>query len=232
MRRIGIVGGLGPESSIEYYRIIIELYRKKKRDEGSPELIIYSMNIREMIDLAAFEQWDKLVENISRAVQALARAGADVALIAANTPHIVFDEIKANSPIPMLSIVEETFRIVEHQRITKVGLLGTKTTMSSDFYHKIFLKGGIVVVSPDDKHQEYIHNKLMTELQFGRIKSETRSRFLAIIKKMIDHDDIQGVILGCTELPLILKKDQYGIQFFNTTRIHAEAALSYCLSDE
>jgi aspartate racemase len=232
MRKIGIVGGLGPESSIEYYRIIIELYRKKKRDEGSPELIIYSMNIREMIDLVAYEQWDKLSENISRAVNSLAKAGADFALIAANTPHIVFNQIQATSPIHMLSIVDETFRVVDHQRITKIGLLGTKTTMSSGFYQNVFLKGGISVIVPDEKQQEFIHNKLMTELQFGRIQSDTRTRLLAIIKKMLEHDHIQGVILGCTELPLILKKDQYGIPFFSTTRIHAEAALSYCLSDE
>jgi len=231
MRKIGIVGGLGPESSIEYYRIIIELYRKKKRDEGSPEIIIYSMNIREMIDLAEYEQWDKLTENVSKAVGSLAKAGADLAIIAANTPHIVFDKIKAKSPIPMLSIVEETFRVVEHTRLTKVGLLGTKTTMSADFYQKLFAKGGIAIVVPDKKQQEFIHNKLMTELQFGQIKSDTRMRFLATIKKMKENDGIEGVILGCTELPLILKKDMYGIPFFNTTRIHAEAALSYCLDE-
>jgi aspartate racemase len=232
MRKIGIVGGLGPESSIEYYRIIIELYRKKKRDEGSPELIIYSLNIKDMIDLVEYGKWDMLVNVLVNAVQSLAKVGAEVAIIAANTPHAVYERIKAKSPIPMLSIVEETFQVVEHQGLTRVGLLGTKTTMTHDFYPKVFAKGGINIVIPGKRSQEYIHNKLMTELQFGRIVKDTKNRFLAIIEKMVEQNKIQGVILGCTELPLILKKDEFGIPFFNTTKIHAEAALSYSLSEE
>jgi aspartate racemase len=232
MRKIGIVGGLGPESSIEYYRIIIELYRKKKRDEGSPELIIYSLNIKDMIDLVEYGKWDLLVTVLVNAVQSLAKCGADFAIIAANTPHAVYERIKAKSPIPMLSIVEETFQIVEHQGLTKVGLIGTKTTMTSEFYQKLFSKGGINIVTPGKRSQEYIHNKIMTELQFGRTNKETKNRLLAIIQKMVEQNEIQGVILGCTDLPLILKKDEFGIPFFNTTKIHAEAALSYSLSDE
>jgi aspartate racemase len=232
MRKIGIVGGLGPESSIEYYRTIIELYRKKKRDEGSPELIIYSLNIKDMIDLVEYGKWDLLVTVIVSAINSLARGGADLAIIAANTPHAVYDRIRAKSPIPMLSIVEETFRVVEHQGLDKVGLMGTKTTMTLDFYPKIFGRGGITIVTPGKRAQEFIHNKLMTELQFGRTVKDTKSRLLSIIEKMIEQDNIQGVILGCTDLPLILKKDEFGIPFFNTTKIHAEAALSFSLSDE
>jgi aspartate racemase len=232
MRKIGIVGGLGPDSSIEYYRIIIELYRKKKRDEGSPELIIYSLNIKDMIDLVEYERWDKLVDVLANAVQSIAKIGADFAIIAANTPHAVFEEIKARSPIPMLSIVDETFRVVEHQGLTKVGLLGTMTTMTRDFYPKVFARGGINIVVPGKKHQEFVHNKLMTELQFGRVIKDTKHRLLGIIEKMVEQNNIQGLILGCTELSLIFKKDEFGIPFFNTTKIHAEAALSYCLSDE
>jgi aspartate racemase len=232
MRKIGIVGGLGPESSIEYYRIIIELYRKKKRDEGSPELIIYSLNIKDMIDLVEYGKWDLLVTVIVSAVQSLAKAGADMALIAANTPHAVYDRIRAKSTIPMLSIVEETFRVVEHQGLEKVGLLGTKTTMTHDFYSKVFSRGGINIITPGKRSQEYIHNKLMTELQFGRAVKDTKNRLLSIIEKMVEQNGIQGVILGCTDLPLILKKDEFGIPFFNTTKIHAEAALSFSLSEE
>jgi aspartate racemase len=232
MRKIGIVGGLGPESSIEYYRIIIELYRKKNRDEGSPELIIYSLNIKDMIDLVEYNKWDLLVTVLVNAVQSLARCGADLAIIAANTPHAVYERIRSKSPIPMLSIVEETFQVVEHQGLTKVGLLGTKTTMTGDFYQKVFNRGGISIVTPGKREQEFIHNKLMTELQFGRINKDTKNRLLAIIQKLVERNEIQGVILGCTDLPLILKKDEFGIPFFNTTKIHAEAALSFSLSDE
>ena len=232
MRKLGIIGGLGPESSIEYYRIIIELYRKEKRDEGSPELIIYSLNIRDIIDLVEFKQWDKLITVLVNSIKSVAKAGADAAIIAANTPHIVFDEIKGKSPIPLLSIVEETFKVVEHAGLNKVGLLGTRTTMSGEFYLKVFAKGDIDIIAPGKRQQEFIHDKLMTELQFGRIVKDTRNRFLAIIEKMIERDNIQGVILGCTELPLILKRDYFGIPFYNTMKIHAEAAISYCLSDE
>jgi aspartate racemase len=228
MKKIGIVGGLGPEATIDYYHIIIDLYREKTKGTF-PAVIIYSMDIKEFSCIVKTEEMDRIAEWLGSAVQSLHKAGADFALIASNTPHIVFDKVQAISPIPMLSIVEVTCRVAQRLELEKVGLLGTKTTMSSDYYQKVFSQKGISIVVPDLKAQDYIHNKLVTEIMFNKIIEDTRKELLRIVKEMIDSASIQGVILGCTELPLILTKDEFGIPFLNTTKIHAESAVRFCL---
>ncbi len=229
MKKIGVIGGLGPESTIDYYRLIIDSYRKTQRNENYPEIIIYSLNINEVSDMMEAEQWDKLIDLLANAIKLISRAGADFALIAANTPHVVFDEVNPLSPIPMLSIVEETCKVIKTLDLKKVGLLGTKITMQSGYYQKVFTRYGITIVVPDQDEQKYIHKKIMTELLFGKMLDETRKALLSIVKNMIVKESIQGLILGCTELPLILKKDEFGIPFLNTTKIHAESAVKYCL---
>jgi len=231
MKKIGIIGGLGPESTIDYYRRIIDSYRKAQINENYPEIIIYSLNINEVSDMMEAEQWDKLIDLLANAIKLISRAGADFALIAANTPHVVFDEVNPLSPIPMLSIVEETCKVIKTLDLKKVGLLGTKITMQSGYYQKVFTRYGITIVVPDQDEQKYIHKKIMTELLFGKMLDETRKALLSIVKNMIVKESIQGLILGCTELPLILKKDEFGIPFLNTTKIHAESAVKYCLSE-
>jgi aspartate racemase len=193
MKRIGIVGGLGPEATAEYYRIINELYQRKTKG-AYPEVIIYSVNMKDFPCAVTTDSTEKTVAWLAEAVQVLYRAGADFALIASNTPHIVFDDLQARSSIPMLSIVKATCQAARQSRLYKVALLGTKTTMSAGFYQK-----------------------------------ETKQGLLVIIKRMIAEESIQGVILGCTELPLILPKDEFSIPFLNTTRIHAASAVEYSL---
>ena len=228
LKKIGIVGGLGPEATIDYYRIITESYREKTG--GSyPVLIIYNMDMKEFSCMTESpEEVDKTTSLIVDAIRSLHRAGADFAIIASNTPHIVFDQIEVLSPIPMLSIVDETCSVVQKLGLKKVGLLGTKTTMSSDFYQKVFSEKDISIVVPDEEEQDFIQKKLMTEIMFNKIIEETRQELLNIIKRMIDRASIQGVILGCTELPLILTRDEFDIPFLNTTKIHAESAVRYC----
>jgi aspartate racemase len=230
MKRIGIVGGLSPESTIEYYRFIIEGYRQKTKDDGAPEIIIYSLNVKQSLEMMEKKQWVAYVEWIASAVGHLADAGADFALIAANTPHMFFYEVKSVSPIPLLSIVEETADMATGFGLRKVGLLGTKCTMQSDYYQKVLERSGISVVVPLEDEQKYIHEKLLSELQFGRIVGSTRDRLLEIVQRLISTESLDGVILGCTELPLILIHDEFGIPFLNTTRIHAESAVRYSLS--
>ncbi len=229
MKKIGIIGGLGPEATIDYYRIIIDSYRKRQNG-NHPEIIIYSVNMHEFCFKTKHEEYDKVIGWLVNAVKSLHKAGADFVLISANTPHIVFDEVKALSPIPMLSIVEETCNVAEKMGLKKVGLMGTKTTMSADFYQKVFSKKGISIVVPDEHEQDYIDEKLFTEIAFSKIVEETRQGLLSIVKRMTENKSIQGMILGCTELPLILAKDEFGIPFLNTTKIHAESAVDYCLS--
>lgn len=227
MKKIGIIGGLGPESTIEYYRGIIDAFRHSNTEQ-LPEIILYSANVTDLLGLVSEKRWVDLVDYIVNRLVALKSAGAEFALISANTPHIVFDEVAAKSPLPLLSIVEETYKKTKTLDIKKIGLIGTKFTMESSFYSKTFSKGEIQVIVPNAEEQEYIHNKLMTEIEYGIIKDETRDGLLTIIHRMKEQHQIEGIILGCTEFPLILKQNAFGIPFLNTTAIHIESIVNYC----
>jgi aspartate racemase len=232
MKKIGIVGGLGPEPTIDYYRIIVDLYREKEKTEDTPEILLYSLNLRAFLSMMEADRKTEAVDYLANALKCLASAGADFALIAAGTPHIFLDEIRECVSIPILSIVEETMKGVQKFGMKNVGLFGTKFTMQADFYQKVFTQENISLVIPKSNEQDYIHSKLINELQFGRVVEDTRNRMMNIVKRMLDEDSIQGLILGCTELPLILPDEGLGIPFFNTTRIHAEAAVEQCLSPD
>jgi aspartate racemase len=227
MKQIGIIGGLGPESTVDYYKRIIEAFRA----EGSlaaPEIIVYSVNLEEVLALVSGQEWDRLVYLLVAKIKALQRAGADFAVISANTPHIVFDEVRAKSPIPLLSIVTATLNRTKELELKKVGLLGTKFTMEANFFSPPFSAQGISVVVPPPADQDYIHDKLMHEIELGIITDETRKGLLAVIERMTALEKIDAVILGCTELPLILDKSAFGIPFLNTTAIHVESIVRYC----
>lgn len=166
--KIGIIGGIGPESTVDYYQLIIKAYRDKKNDGNYPEIIINSINMTKMLTFVSNNEWDKLVSYLSEAVKSVSDAGAQFAVIASNTPHMVFNEVQALSPIPTLSIVEETYKYAMSLGMQKVGLLGTKFTMQSDYYQKVFERNGISVVVPNSQEQDYIHNKLMSENKIVR----------------------------------------------------------------
>ena len=229
MKRIGIIGGIGPESTIDYYKLIIGAFHEKQEDPGYPEIIIYSANLYSLMKIVEVKDWAGLTEWLLEKVIALFKAGAEFAAIGSNTPHIVFDKVRSRSPIPMLSIIEETRKIAQKRGLKKLGLLGTRFTMESDFFKKPFAESKMTVVVPEKEDQELIHHRLFSEIELGIIKDSTMEELLSIVKKMIDKDSIDGIILGCTELPLILKKDEFGIPFLNTTAIHAESIVNYCL---
>lgn len=228
MKRIGIIGGLGPEATIEYYRIIVEEYRK--RTEGIfPEVLMYSLSMTGFGCMLKPDRWPEVTTWLVKAIEALACAGADFALIASNTPHVVFADVEKRVSIPMLNIVTETCSIARKRNLKRCALLGTKTTMTATFYRSVFEDDGIQIIVPEPSEQDYIQKKLVQEILFKKIKEKTRQGLLMIIKRLIDQEAIDGVVLGCTELPLILPGDEYGIPFLNTTRIHAEAAVAFSL---
>ena len=229
MKRIGIIGGLGPESTIEYYKGIINIFRQRDSGLAIPEIIIYSADVNILLELAEAREWNKLVEWLVEMVNALHNAGAEFAVIGSNTPHIVFDKVKSKSPIPMLSIVDETCNRASNMKLKKLGLMGTKFTMESDFFQKAFHDAGISIIVPMKDEQQFIHNKIMSEIELGIIKNSTRQELLSVVKRMIDEDSIDGLIIGCTELPLTLKKDEYGIPFLKTTAIHIDSIVDYCI---
>lgn len=162
-------------------------------------------------------------------IKALASAGAEFGAIASNTPHMVFDEVSARSPIPLLSIVEETCKKAVQMGLKKIGLMGTKFTMEGDFYKIPFVEMGMEIVVPEESDRALIHERLFSEIELGIIKDTTRDELLGIVKKMVDNNSIDSLILGCTELPMILTKDELSIPFLNTTAIHIESIVAYSL---
>ena len=232
MKRIGIVGGLGPEATLYYYRTLLDLcYEREELDGDYPEMIIYNLRIVECRHFMEQDRWDAFGKKIIRAFQALHHAGAEFGLIAANTPHLMFETIKEQSPMPLISIVEETCSAVEEKGLSNVGLIGTRFTMESHFYSDVFHKRNIGICVPQAEDREYIYEKITTELGVGIMREKTRQGYLAIVKKMIDTENIEGLILGCTEIPLLLTHDEFGIPFFDTSKIHARGALRYSMGE-
>ena len=229
MKKIGIIGGLGPEATADYYKRIVDFFHEHNRSLSSPEIIIYSVDMTELFKFVADKHWEPLVEWLTSKLVALKNAGADFAAISANTPHIVFDQVQEKSPLPLISIVEATLASAKSIGLGKVGLLGTKFTMQSNFFGARFAKEGIVVVVPNDHEQQYIHDKLVSEIELGIFNESTRQELLAIISRMRERDNIDAVILGCTELPLILNDGMSKISFLNTTAIHVAAICKHCM---
>jgi aspartate racemase len=233
MRTVGIIGGLGPESTVDYYRRIIAAYREQKQDGSYPSIIINSVDLKKMLDFAAANEWAAATEYLVAEVQKLARAGADFGVLSANTPHIVFDEICSQSPIRLLSIVQATCDTAKSLGLKRVGLFGTRFTMKAGFYQRAFSDKGITLILPDENEQDYIHDKYMNELVKGIFPPETREQLLRIVENLKERERIQGLILGGTELPLILGEadvKNVDIPFLDTTQIHVKAIVAQLLS--
>ena len=226
MKTLGIIGGIGPESTIEYYRAVIATYREHREDGDYPSIIITSINLKRMIDLITANQLAVVADVLVAEVERLARAGADFSLMASNTPHIVFDDVQRRSSMPLLSIVQAACDAANALGLKKVGLFGTRFTMQGRFYPDVFARAGIALIVPQPDEQALIHEKYMEELLNNIFLEETRERLLAIVEQLKTRDSIEGLILGGTELPLILRdSSSSGIPFLDTIQIHARAAV-------
>lgn len=233
MRTVGIIGGIGPESTIEYYRSIISLYREQSRDVQPPQILINSINLKRMLDLVGANQLPETAHYLREEIERLSRAGADFAILAANTPHIVFESLQADSPIPLISIVEKTCEHAKSLGLQRVGLFGTRFTMQGQFYQQVFDKQAISIITPDIDAQNYIHQKYLTELVNAIVLNETKDGLLRIVEALKTEQSIQALILGGTELSLILRDgDDKDIPFLDTTRIHAQSVVSELLRVE
>src|SRR6266481_2999854 len=231
MKILGIIGGLGPESTIDYYGRIIALYREQTGDGGYPQFIINSINLKKGLDFMDANNLAGMAEYLLEEISKLAQAGATFGLISANTPHIVFDEVASKSPVPLISIVEATCAAVKARNLKRLALFGTRYTMQGAFYPKVFSREGVGLVRPDPQDQDYMHDKYLNELVPGKFLPETRENLLTIVDRLKATSDIDGVILAGTELPLILRDEGHsGIPFLNTMKIHAEAAVAEMLS--
>ena len=231
MKTVGIIGGVGPESTIEYYRFIIEAYREKKADDSYPSIIINSVDVNKYVSLATANQFDKFAADLSVEIERLARAGADFGAIAANTPHIVFDQLQRHATIPLLSIVEATREKAQSLGLKRIGLFGTRFTMTGGFYQKVFADAGLEILTPNESEQDYIHEKYIGELLKNIFAQETRAGLMAIVAALREREQIEALILGGTELPLILRESEPSeVPFLDTTRIHVERIVRELLS--
>ena len=210
MRRAGLVGGLGPESTIDYYHRIVEAV-------PDAEIIINSIVVQKMIDYITSDR-AAAADYLVRAIDQLARAGADFAAITANTPHIVFDRVAPRSALPLISIVDAARNAARERGLQRVGIFGTRFTMQERLYGD--------AITPTPAEQDTIHDKYMNELLKGSFRNETREQLLRIADRLIDEHHIDGLILGGTELPLLLRDKSYrGIPLLDTTAIHVEAIM-------
>jgi len=230
MKTLGMIGGVGPESTIDYYKNSIAMYRELQPDGSYPQFVINSINLQKGIDFMNANDLAGMASFLLEEIEKLPRAGAQFGIVAANTPHIVFDDIAPKLPIPFISVVEATCDYAKARELKRLALFGTRYTMQADFYQKVFSREGIDLAVPEPKDQDYIHEKYFAELVPGNFLPETRENLLAIVDRMRDKSSIDGVVLAGTELPLLLRGESHnGVALLDTGKIHCQAAVNEML---
>jgi aspartate racemase len=223
-RTIGIVGGIGPEATVDYYRMLLAAFKERGIDDYS-SILISSVDLDKALKFLYSDDRAGLIEFMIEPVESLARAGAQVGLFAANTAHIVFDEIAGRSSIPLVSIVAATCDVALAMGLECVGLIGTRFTMQGDFFPKHFSSRGINIVVPAAEDIDYVHAKYLAELVPGVFLDETRAGIVAVLDRLRKRHDIQAVVLAGTELPLLLRSVDYPIPLLDTAKIHIDAVV-------
>jgi aspartate racemase len=226
VKRIGILGGISAESTLEYYSRLTRGYFERRGDASYPEIVIYSLNFQRFTDLENNGDRAGYIAEIMTGINGLEQAGADFILMAANSPHAVFDEIEAQANVPLLSIVKVTAAAAKSQGLNKLLLLGIKFTMQSSFYQDTCRQLELEVITPSEPEQDKINRIIFDELTRGIFTGTSRARLLAIMRQY----PIDGVILGCTELPLLLKRQDTSVVLLDTLDLHVQAALDYALA--
>ena len=229
MKTIGLIGGMSWESSLEYYRILNEMVKERLGGLHSAKCVLVSVDFAEIEPLQHQERWTEQAQMMVAAAQNVERAGADFVLLCTNTMHKLAEDIQAAIHIPFLHIADATARKIKGMGIRKVGLLGTRFTMEQDFYRlRLEEKHHLSVLIPGEQQREVVHRIIYQELCLGVIKEESRLQYTRVIQELV-HSGAQGIILGCTEIELLVKPEDSPVQIFPTTRIHAEAAVDYAL---
>lgn len=230
MKTIGLIGGMSWESTVTYYKIVNEVIKEKMGGLHSAKVLLYSVDFQEIEACQANGEWDKSADILTEAAMNLERAGADFIVICTNTMHKVAPQIQAKIGIPILHIAEATAQeLIEHQ-IDKVALLGTKYTMKQDFYKEKLIEAGIEVLIPEDEDVELVNHVIYDELCLGIISQTSREKYLQIIEKLKERG-AQGVILGCTEIGLLIKQEDTSLPVFDTTQIHGTKAALLALGE-
>ncbi len=229
MKNIGLIGGMSWESSLEYYRIINEIVKQKLGGFHSAECIMYSVDFDEIEKLQHQGKWEDLTKIMIDCAQRLEKAGANLVIICTNTMHKMAEDVESNITIPLLHIADATAERIKEKDFKKVGLLGTKFTMNEDFYKgRLIEKHGIEVIIPNSEEMQIVHDIIYNELCLGEIKETSKEQYKKIIKNLAKKG-AEGVILGCTEIPLLIKQEDVEVPLFDTTKIHAEFAVDYAI---
>ncbi|MBC5649008.1 aspartate/glutamate racemase family protein [Christensenella tenuis] len=223
MQKAGIIGGMGPASTLDYYKGIVDGYRAAKTDGSYPAFTLENVNMAKMLDFVAHENWSPLVSMLLAAVRNVKNAGADFAAIASNTPHIVFRELEEKSPLPLVSIVEETCRYAADAGCARVIVLGTKFTMTSGLYTDMFPRYGIEALIPDREGREFVHSILFPKLEDGTVDPEDKEDMIEFTEELIRNSHADAVMLGCTELPLMIRPGDLSVPTLDTAQIHIAA---------
>jgi aspartate racemase len=229
MKTIGLIGGMSWESSLEYYRIINEGVKRKLGGLHSAKILMYSVDFEEIEKVQHQGKWDEATKLMIEAAQRLEKGGVDFVVICSNTMHKMSGEVQKNIGIPLLHIGDATAEKIKEASFKKVGLLGTRFTMEEDFYKgRLIGRYGLEVVIPDEKGRQIVHDIIYKELCLGVIKPSSKEQFCEIIQNLV-RDGAEGIILGCTEIPLLIKQEDVKVPLFDTTRIHAESVVEYAL---
>ncbi|KGA23841.1 aspartate racemase [Pectobacterium brasiliense] len=232
MKKLGLIGGIGPESTLLYYRKLVYEAQRRVGADFFPNLTIESLNVFDVLTLCRNQNYTALVDYLMDGINNLTAAGVDVVALTGNTPHIVFDELQKRATVPLVSIIESTRDDALRLGVTKAGLLGTRFTMEEDFFKKPFRESGITVITPDTATMALIDEKITTELEQGVIKPETRADFVNIVQRMKKEKGIDAVILGCTELPLLFSDVLLPVVGLDTMQSHIDRLLAIILTED
>jgi len=225
MKRLGILGGVSPESTVSYYLRMTREYARRYGDYSYPEVLIYSVSFQRFYDLHEAGAWDEVAYEMISVFRALHVAGAEIGLIAANTLHRVFSEVEAESPIPLIHIVDPTAKAIEEAGLSRVGLLGTRYTMEGEFYRERLTEHGIGAIVPEPEERVELHRIIYEELTRGITREGSRDYYRNAIEDLVSRG-AEGIILGCTEIPLLVTQDDSPVPVFDTAALHADAALA------
>lgn len=230
MRKIGLVGGMTPESTTAYYQRLIDLGRERWDDPvHNPVVLIYSIDLAEMVAHQDVGDGDKVVDLLADVLEKLRRAGAEVGALTANTPHIFFERIRAATTLPLISIVDTTLESARNLGAGRALLLGTKATMEGPMYPDAFASEGIEIVTPTVDDREFINHSIYVDLAAGNVTPELRRRYQEICHRQVEDNGVEAVILGCTEIPLVLSADDCPVPLIDTARCHAEALFAHAV---
>lgn len=230
MKTIGLLGGMSWESSLEYYKIVNQKIKERLGGHHSCECLMYSVDFDPIKKLQHEDRWEELTQIMIEVARKIEKGGADILTICTNTMHKMYDEVQKHISIPILHIADATAEAIKEENLDTIALLGTKFTMQQDFYKGRLIKNyGIQVLTPEGDDLEALHNIIYNELVLGEIKDESREKYIQVIEQLAKKG-AQGVILGCTEIPLLIKQQDVSIPVFDTTTIHAEKTVDFAMN--